>query len=67
MKIMKIINKKGPIHSSTICYELNFTKQNESKGRIPLGEAGLIMKTDLGWVSTNVGKSLLALMDYQEE
>lgn len=67
MKIMKLINKEGPVNPSTICFHLNYTKQNESKGRIPLVKSNLIMKTDSGWVSTNVGKSLLALMDYEEE
>ncbi len=67
MKIMKLIHKEGPINPSTISFHLNCTKQNESKGRIPLVKSNLIMKTDSGWVPTNVGKSLLALMDYEEE
>ena len=66
-KIMKFIDTDGPVQPSEIAYHLNSTKQNESSGRKPLVDAGLILKTDLGWMPTNVGKSLLALMDYEEE
>ena len=67
MKIMKFIDTEGPVQPSTIAFHLNSSKQNESAGRKPLVGSGLIIETDLGWVSTNVGKSLLALMDYEEE
>ena len=67
MKIMKIIDTKGPVQPSEIAFQLKTTKQNESAGRKPLVDSGLIIKTEFGWVPSNVGKSLLALMDYEEE
>ena len=67
MKIMKFIAKNGPVFTSEIIKHLEGTKQNESSGRKPLVDSGLIIKTKSGWISTNVGKSLLAMMDYEEE
>ena len=67
MKIMKIIDTRGPVQPSEIAFQLKTTKQNESSGRKPLVDSGLIIKTEFGWVPSNVGKSLLALMDYEEE
>ena len=68
MKIMKFIAQNGPVFTSEIIKHLEGTKQNESMGRKPLVDSGLIIKTDGGqWVPTNVGKSLLAMMDYEEE
>ena len=67
MKIMKFIAENGPVQTDAIIKHLESTKQNESSGRKPLVDSGLIIKTGLGWVPTNVGKSLLALMDYEEE
>ena len=67
MKIMKFIAIKGPVQTDSIIKYLETTKQNESSGRKPLSDSGLIIKSESGWIATNVGKSLLALMDYEEE
>ena len=64
---MKFIDAEGPVQPTTIAYHLKTTKQNESSGRKPLVDSGLIIKTELGWVPSNVGKALLAMMDYEEE
>ena len=67
MKIMKFIAANSPTQTSEIIKHLEGTKQNESMGRKPLVDSVLIIKTDFGWVPTNLGKSLLAMMDYEEE
>ena len=67
MKFMKFIASNGPVQNDAIIKFDESTKQNVSAGLKPLRGANLIQKTDLGWVATNVGKSLLALMDYEEE
>ena len=67
MKIMKFIAKNGPVQNDAIIKLLKSSKQNASAGRKPLDDAGLIVQTDMGWVATNVGKSLLASMYYEEE
>ena len=64
---MKFIAKSGPVQNDAIIKFDGTTKQNVSAGRKPLEDTNLIVKTGLGWVATNIGKSLLALMDYEEE
>lgn len=67
MKIMRFIAANGPVQTDAIIKHLNGTKQNESSGRTPLVKSSLIIKTDHGWVTTNVGRALLALMAFEEE
>lgn len=67
MKIMKFIAKNGPVRTDAIIKHLQGTKQNESAGRKPLREACLIVEDENGWVATNLARSLLAMMDYEEE
>ena len=67
MKFMKFIARNAPVQNDAIIKFDGTTKQNVSAGLGPLKKANLILKTGLGWVATNVGKSLLALMDYEEE
>ena len=67
MRFMKFIARNGPVQNDAIIKFDGTTKQNVSAGLGPLKKANLILKTGLGWVATNVGKSLLALMDYEEE
>lgn len=67
MKFMKFITRTGPVQTDEIIKFDKSSKQNVSAGLIPLRNANLIADTDFGWVATNVGKSLLALMDYEEE
>ena len=67
MRFMKFIARNGPVQNDAIIKFDGTTKQNVSAGLVPLKKANLILKTGLGWVATNVGKSLLALMDYEEE
>ena len=67
MKIMKIIAQHGPISPQGIRDRISTSKQNESAGRKPLADACLIINDGNGWVATNLGKSLLALLGYEEE
>ena len=66
LKFMKFIASNGPVQNDAIIKFDESTKQNVSAGLKPLKEANLIQKTDLAG-NTNVGKSLLAPMDYEEE
>ena len=67
MRIMQFICSKGPVSTERIKKHLETTKQNESAGRKPLVDAGLILSIDDGWVATNVGRALMAMMAYEEE
>jgi len=67
MRFMKFIARNGPVQNDAIIKFDETSKQNISAGLKPLRKANLIADTDFGWVATNVGKSLLALMDYEEE
>lgn len=67
LKIMKFIAKSGPVQNDAIIKLLDSSPQNASAGRKPLEDAGLIVRTEMGYVATNIGKSLLASMVYEEE
>ena len=61
---MKFIAKNGPVNTDSIIKHIRvLNKMN----RETLVDAGLIVKEKNGWMATNIGKSLLALMDYEEE
>ena len=68
MKIMRYILDSGPVGSQDIIKFIDGSKQNESAGRKPLVDACLIVKKQDGkWVATNLGRSLMALMAFEEE
>jgi len=67
MRIMQYICSEGPVSTEQIKEHLETTKQNESAGRKPLVDAGLILNIEEGWVATNVGRALMAMMAYEEE
>ena len=68
MKIMRYIIETGPVGSQDIIKFIDGSKQNESAGRKPLVDACLIVKNQHGkWVATNLGRSLMALMAFEEE
>ncbi len=67
MRIMQYICSEGPVSTEQIKEHLVTSKQNESAGRKPLVDAGLILNIDEGWVATNVGRALMAMMAYEEE
>jgi hypothetical protein len=68
MRIMRFICEQGPVGTHAIIKHIEGSKQNESAGRKPLVNANLIRKNDDGkWVATNVGRSLMALMAFEEE
>ena len=64
---MQYICSKGPVCTEQIKEHLESSKQNESAGRKPLVDAGLILNIEEGWVATNVGRALMAMMAYEEE
>ena len=68
MRIMRYICNHGPVGTHDIIKHIEGSKQNESAGRKPLVDANLILKNDEGkWVATNVGRSLMAMMAFEEE
>ncbi|MBQ60165.1 MAG: hypothetical protein CMA66_06450 [Euryarchaeota archaeon] len=68
MRIMRYICSSGPVGTHSIIKFIEGSKQNESAGRKPLVDAGLIIKDDSGkWVATNVGLTLMTLMAFEEE
>jgi hypothetical protein len=67
MRIMQYICSEGPVSTEQIKQHLETSKQNESAGRKPLVDAGLILNIEDGWVATNVGRALMAMMAYEEE
>ncbi len=71
MRIMQFIcsenAKNQAVSTERIKNHLETTKQNESAGRKPLVDAGLILNSEKGWVATNLGRALMAMMAYEEE
>ena len=68
MRIMRYILSNGPVGSSDIIKFIEGTKQNESAGRKPLVDACLIVKDTAGmWVTTNLGRALMAMMAFEQE
>ena len=68
MRIMRYICSNGPVGTPSIIKFIEGSKQNESAGRKPLVDAGLIVKDESGlWMATNVGRALMAMMAFEEE
>ncbi|RAH15993.1 MAG: hypothetical protein CMB56_002065 [Methanobacteriota archaeon] len=68
MRIMRYICSNGPVGTPDIIKYIEGTKQNESAGRKPLVDACLIVKNNSGlWMATNLGRSLMAMMAFEEE
>ena len=66
LKIMRYIVEKGPVRVNSITKMLKGTPQNTSSGMKPLKVNLMITESKNGWVSTTLGRTVLAQIEPSE-